>query len=104
MNREIREIIKALNLTVSILVTGLLMRLVFWGIGWWRVLIIAVITVICLFKALEEAERYYMRKGAEKRNEAENGRFKGKSGQNVIRGIPWHEMRYSEIVKGDGDC
>ena len=37
MRKEIRGIITVLNLTVSALVTELLMRWLFNGVGWWRV-------------------------------------------------------------------
>lgn len=59
--------------------------------------------LFCLFKALCDCERYFIHKGGKKRNEGEKRGIKGKGSNNDAERIPWFQMRYSEIVKGNRD-
>lgn len=103
MKKKIRGIITALNATVSILLTELIMRYLFVDVGGIRVVIIAVAVAICLFKALDYAEAYYIHREVKKGNEKENGQPVRKGEKDNLPGKPWYEMRYTDIIKGNGN-
>lgn len=103
MSRNVRAVITTLNIAISILVSEVIVRYVFWDIGMFRIFVVSLAMFICVYKWIYECEEYYIQKEGKRRDEREKGRTERAGAKDDVKGIPWYEMRYSKTGERNRD-